>query len=151
MNETESRALAVCLLEVSSSLAKLAQALGASPHLVVDAPPPLYGPATVDLPWRERTLRQALILDDIQAAGGNVEQSLWQDIAAKYGYTGRGTAGFFRSNGQGMLELRKNGRVYLTKRGRERLAANKQRVAQARAAEAEHAVGTSGQAEPVGA
>jgi hypothetical protein len=71
-------------------------------------------------------LRQSLIIDDIVREGGaqGVDRDRWYEIAAKYGYSGRGLAGFFREGSAGLLEMRKNGRVYATKHGRERLAQN---------------------------
>lgn len=137
MQHDERAAIAAFALEMSSAYARLAEALGGGGRMATTTTAaPMYGPATMKLPWSERVLRQCLILDEICAAGGHVAQTTWYEIAGKYGYSGRGLAGFFRGNGQGLLDLRKNGQVHVTKHGRERLAANRDRVAVARAEQA---------------
>lgn len=83
--------------------------------------------ADQSLPWSERILRQSLIIKEILDRGGRVPRTLWLEIAAKYGYSGHGVSGFFRSGTDGLLELR-NDVVRVTKRGRERLAQNQDRV-----------------------
>lgn len=79
------------------------------------------------LPWSERVLRQSAIIQDILAVGGNVTRDEWKTIAAKYGYSGRGLAGFFRSGKNGLLEMRGE-RIYVTPNGRTRLKENKDRL-----------------------
>jgi hypothetical protein len=129
--DTEAQAaFARFVREMSESLSRLAATLegGESPggsH---------YGPAHLKLPWAERVLRQSLIVQDILSEGGNVTKERWYEIAAKYGYSGRGLAGFFRGGNQGLLEMRKE-RVYVTKHGKERLAQNLSRVEGARETE----------------
>ena len=129
MNDPERLALALFATEMSAAYSRLASALGGteSRSLTRSAPPSEYGPATQALPWTERLLRQSLIIQEIINAGGSVPQQTWYEIAAKYGYKGRGLAGFFRSNGGGLLDL-KNDKVRVTKNGRDRLAQNRERV-----------------------
>lgn len=140
MNDQQIGALAAFAREMSNAYSRLADSLGDSGRMAAPVTDSLYGPATMQLPWNERVLRQSLILHEIQEAGGSVEQPTWISIAGKYGYTGRGVAGFFRAGSAGLLELRKNNRVYITKRGRERLNANKERVAAALTAQGTAAV-----------
>lgn len=126
MTEQERTALAAFAAKMSSAFAELSVAMGGDAHPVAGVPP-LFGPATTEMAWNERVLRQSLILHEIVRRGGHVPQSVWYEIAARYGYTGRGLAGFFRREGQGLLDLR-NKQVYITKRGKDRLKENQERV-----------------------
>lgn len=138
MTEQERTALAVFASKMSSAFAELSVALGGDAHSVTEVPPP-FGPATTEMAWNERVLRQSLILHEIVQRGGHVPQTSWYEIAARYGYTGRGLAGFFRKGGQGLLDLR-NKQVYITKRGKDRLKENQERVDAALAAQQPAAV-----------
>jgi hypothetical protein len=134
MTENDRVAFAAFASELSASLARLASALSGGEGRAVtgSTSSSAFGPASQNTPWNERLVRQSLIIKEIVDAGGSVPQSSWYQIAAKYGYTGRGVAGFFRSNSQGLLEMRKDrsgqDKVYVTKRGKERLAQNKSAV-----------------------
>lgn len=130
MDRDSKIALAKALREISDSLARLSTALEGSPDAGSQ-----YGPAHTRLPWSERVLRQSLIIQDIVAVGGVVTKDEWYEIAARYGYAGRGLAGFFRGGSQGLLEMRKSNKVAVTKHGRDRLAQNLGRVEAARAEE----------------
>lgn len=130
MTPEERTALASFASEMSTAFAKLAHTLSGGEPTALTPTSPAYGPASMQMSWNERVLRQSLILHEIQQRGGNVPQTSWYDIALRYGYSGRGLAGFFRRDGRGLLELRENGKVYITKRGKERLRQNQERVAQ---------------------
>lgn len=123
MNQNERRMIAQTAREISDSLIRLATSLEGE-----DAS--AYGPSTSSLPWAERTLRQSLIIKELLEEGGaaGVSKERWYAIAAKYGYSGRGLAGFFRDGSAGLLDMRKNGNVVVTKKGKERLAQNLGRV-----------------------
>lgn len=129
MTNDERVALRAFAADMSTAFAKLAAAFG-GPVTGQVVTPPLFPPASMQMPWQERVLRQSLILHEIKERGGSVPQTTWYEIANRYGYFGRGLAGFFRSNAQGLLELRGN-KVFITKRGKERLAQNQERVATA--------------------
>jgi hypothetical protein len=128
MPETDLQAaLAAFAAELSASFAKLATALGGGSSRTGSTSSDGVEQTTQQTPWSTRLLRQSQIIKEIIDAGGSVPQQTWYEIAARHGYTGRGLAGFFRSNGGGLLDMRKD-KVYVTKRGRERLAQNKGRV-----------------------
>ena len=127
MNDQERIAIAAFAQDLSDALGRLAKALGGAGDGRTAEGAALYGPAHAKLHWNERVLRQSLIIQDILDGGGSVPRTQWYDIAAKYGYIGRGTAGFFRSDGTGLLTMRNN-RVTVTKHGKERLAQNQERV-----------------------
>jgi hypothetical protein len=132
--ETETkRAISQTLREMSDAIAQLAALIDMDGQEG-------YSPAHARLPWSERVLRQSLIIQDIVNEGGSVTRDRWVEIAGRYGYAGRGLAGFFRggSGSQGLLEMKKTGRVVVTKHGRERLAQNLGRVTEAREAENSH-------------
>lgn len=120
MDSSERLAIAAFANEMSQAFSRLSAALAGEPA-------PAFTTSMTAVSWQERVLRQSLILHEIKARGGSVPQSIWYEIAARHGYSGRGLAGFFRSNAQGLLELRGN-KVYITKRGKERLAQNQERV-----------------------
>jgi len=79
-----------------------------------------YPRITSDAPWEERALRQALIVNEIMDRGGSVPKAEWYEVAAMYGYQGRGLAGFFRKTGKGLLIMKGN-QVTVTPHGRRRL------------------------------
>lgn len=115
MDATERAAFAELAQSISTALAKFADEMGGAPTPIGREP------------WAKRELRQSLIIHQILEEGGTVTPARWQEIAAEQGYTGRAVSGFFRSNGQGMLQMVSN-RVKVTKNGRERLARNQPRV-----------------------
>lgn len=115
-NDQERGALAEFASEMSRAFAKLAGALGQSE--VPDRRSRHY--------WETR---QARVIKEIQDAGGSVDYGTWRLIAERNGYAGRGSAGFFRSDGTGLLNLTKDRRVQVTKRGRKRLAEYRDLVA----------------------
>lgn len=118
-----SAALARALREIARAIETLADELSAPGASTSST----YGPASTRLPWSERVLRQSLIIQDIVEAGGKVTRDEWYAIAAKYGYQGRGLAGFFREGKAGLLEMRED-MVLVTPSGRKRLAENARRV-----------------------
>lgn len=132
MDDATRTAFARAAREISDSLARLSVALDKG--TAEPAGGSQYGPAHTQLPWQERVLRQSLIMQAILDEGGWVTKERWYEIAATYGYSGRGLAGFFRAGASGLLEMRPNDRVYVTKHGKQRLAQNLGRVTAARAA-----------------
>lgn len=126
--------VAVALAEFCDSLSMALSRLGTSLRDVsAETKPPLVsGPSTVATPWRERVLRQALIIAELLDRGP-VSRQEWYQVASTYGYRGRGVAGFFRSDGSGLLQL-DDGVVTVTERGRQRLHENEDRVRAWRAA-----------------
>lgn len=116
--------------EMSEAFAHLAAALdGTQPSTVnTSAVVRPMGRVSTKEPWNRRLLRQALIVNDIIEAGGSVSHQTWKDeIAYRWGYEGRGLAGFFRGGDQGLLEMR-NGKVYVKKNGKTRLKQQKDQV-----------------------
>jgi hypothetical protein len=115
-------ALAKALVDIAKTLNTLAD------EIQKDTATSDYGRASTRLSWNDRLLRQSLIIQDIVSEGGKVTKDRWYEIAAKYGYQGRGLAGFFREGKAGLLEMRGD-MVYVTAHGKKRLSENAKRVA----------------------
>lgn len=120
----QAEALALVCERMSQTLADVAKEIRADNRVGADS---AMGAAHMGLSWKERLLRQSLILDEIMAEGGSVSKDEWYGIAKKYGYSGRGLAGFFRSDGTGLLDM-KGEKVTITRSGKARLKENRDRV-----------------------
>lgn len=138
------RDLAVQHARIAETYQRLANELasGSSGGAREPAPPPTgaLSRVSLDMPVKDRELRQALVVKAILDQGGKVPHNNFVDvngvsrhqgdfveIANRYGYYERGLAGFFRGADNGLLRT-VNGKVSVTPHGRERLKANLARV-----------------------